>query len=67
VAIPYFSTEPDSADMVIEPGLNGTVALLCVACEWEGTAAGSPRPEDPWPIFRQHKCKMKTLSLSSGD
>lgn len=58
----YFSRLPDSAYMVVEYVDNKNFNLLCVDCGWEGVGR---LPQEPWPVFRNHGCKLKTLSVGS--
>lgn len=56
-----FHHEPDAADMVTEHTSPKDTALLCTACEWEGTAT---IPASPWPVFRTHQCRLSLETRS---
>lgn len=53
--------KPKPENMVTEPGLGKTVAVLCVECGWEGTAGAVWAPE---VVFQQHLCRLIAESVS---
>jgi len=59
----FFTREPDSANMVAQPGPGATIDLLCVECGWEGIAGTY---EQPSQVFRLHPCKLRTTSISTS-
>lgn len=60
-----FTNAPQVQNMVTEPcTLKNCVDMLCVDCGWTGHC----EPQDaPWPVFRNHKCRLRTESVSFGD
>lgn len=60
----FVRMNPNSDNMVTQRGLNGTTAILCVECGWEGTAVLS---DAPWLIFLGHRCRLLTESVSLLD
>ena len=60
-----FTSAPRARDMVTEPCEKpNCLDILCVECGWEGH--GEPK-DAPLPIFINHKCRLRTQSVSTSD